>query len=155
MYISKFKIEKFRCSAWVFKVLKSNPEEALWCGSPASLGEGPSTGGGPVSASFPWRLVQGSILRRLQWQGPCEPNGTWLSYFSLIQNRLFPDVTQASLMAQIVRNLPTMQKTQVQSLGREDSSGEGDGYPLQYSCLGNSTDTGAWQAKTVGHDWMN
>jgi len=25
-------------------------------------------------------------------------------------------------------------------------TGEGNGYPLQYSCLGNSKDRGAWQA---------
>ena len=31
------------------------------------------------------------------------------------------------------------------------SPGEGDGYPLHYSCLGNSTDRGAWWA-TV-HGW--
>ena len=41
-------------------------------------------------------------------------------------------------------------------LGR--SPGGGDGKPLQYSCLGNSTDRGAWWAtvhrghKRVGHD---
>ena len=26
------------------------------------------------------------------------------------------------------------------------SPGEGNGYPLQYACLGNPVDTGAWQA---------
>ena len=26
------------------------------------------------------------------------------------------------------------------------SPGEGNGYPLQYSCLGNSMDSGAWPA---------
>ena len=31
-----------------------------------------------------------------------------------------------------------MQETEVQSLGLEDSPGEGNGYPLQYSCLENS-----------------
>ena len=30
----------------------------------------------------------------------------------------------------------------IPGLGR--SPGEGNGYPLQYSCLGNSTDRGAW-----------
>ena len=30
--------------------------------------------------------------------------------------------------------------------GSGASSGEGDGYPLQYSCLENSMDRGAWQA---------
>ena len=29
------------------------------------------------------------------------------------------------------------------------SSGEGNGYPLQYSCLKNSMDRGAWHAETV------
>ena len=30
--------------------------------------------------------------------------------------------------------------------GSERSSGEGNGYPLQYSSLGNLMDRGAWQA---------
>ena len=38
-------------------------------------------------------------------------------------------------MAQMVKNLPVMQDTQVQSLDQEDSPGEGNGNPLQYSCL--------------------
>ena len=48
-------------------------------------------------------------------------------------------------MAQIVKNLPAMQETQVQSLGWEDP-GEGNGNPLQYSCLVNPMDRGAWWA---------
>ena len=38
-----------------------------------------------------------------------------------------------------------MQEMQVQSLGQEDSPGEGNGNPLQYSCLGNSMGRGAWK----------
>ena len=45
-----------------------------------------------------------------------------------------------SLGAQLVKNLPAMQETWVQSLGWEDSPGEGKGYPLQYSGLENSMD---------------
>ena len=30
------------------------------------------------------------------------------------------------------------------------SSAEGNGYPLQYSCLENSMDSGAWQATVHG-----
>ena len=50
-----------------------------------------------------------------------------------------------------------MQETRVQSLGQEDSPGEGNGYLLQYSCLENSMDRGAWRATVhgvlnVGHD---
>ena len=43
----------------------------------------------------------------------------------------------------------------VSGLGR--SPGEGNGYPLQHSCLENSMDRGAWQvtiqgSQRVGHD---
>ena len=41
--------------------------------------------------------------------------------------------------------------------GSGSSPGEGDGYPLQYSCLENPMDRGAWRAtvqrsQRVGHD---
>ena len=39
-----------------------------------------------------------------------------------------------------------MQKIQVKSLSWEDSPGEGNGNPLQYSCLENPMGRGAWQA---------
>ena len=39
---------------------------------------------------------------------------------------------------------------QVQSLGREDPPGEGNGNPLQYSCLENSIDRGALWAIVHG-----
>ena len=51
----------------------------------------------------------------------------------------------ASLMAQMVERLPTMFETLVQSLGWEDlSPREGNGNPLQYSCLENPMDRGDW-----------
>ena len=34
----------------------------------------------------------------------------------------------------------------VRSLGREDSPGEGNGNSLQYSCLENPREKGAWKA---------
>ena len=49
----------------------------------------------------------------------------------------------------MVKNLPAKQETQVQSLGWEDP-GEGNGNPLQYSCLENPMDKGAWQATVHG-----
>ena len=54
------------------------------------------------------------------------------------------------LFAQIVKNLPTMQDTRVQSLGWEDPLEDGMALPLPYSCLGNPTDTGAWWAIVYG-----
>ena len=50
------------------------------------------------------------------------------------------------LIAQMVRNLSPMQETWVQSLGQEESPGEGNGNPLLYSCLENSIDRGTWWA---------
>ena len=43
-------------------------------------------------------------------------------------------------MAQLVKNLPAMRETWVQSLGWEDPLEEGKGYPLQYFGLENSMD---------------
>ena len=44
-------------------------------------------------------------------------------------------------MAQMVKNLPAMQETWVGFVDREDP-GDGNGYPLQYSCLESSMDQG-------------
>ena len=57
---------------------------------------------------------------------------------------------RAFLIALLVKNLPAMQAIWIQSLGWEDSPGEGNGYPLQYSDLENSMDRGAWQATVHG-----
>ena len=46
----------------------------------------------------------------------------------------------ASLVAQLVKNLPAMQETWVRSLGGKDPLEKGNSYPLQYSGLENSTD---------------
>ena len=56
----------------------------------------------------------------------------------------------AFLVDQLVNNLSVVQKTWFRSLGREDPPGEGNDYPLQYSCLENSVDKGAWQTKVYG-----
>ena len=49
------------------------------------------------------------------------------------------------MLAQTVKNLPAMQET-----WGPRSPGGGNGYPLQYSCLENSTGGGAWQAIVYG-----
>ena len=50
-----------------------------------------------------------------------------------------------------------MQETWVPSLDWEDSPGEGNGNPFQYSCLENPIDRRGWQAQSmasqrVGHN---
>ena len=55
--------------------------------------------------------------------------------------------TSYHLVTQMVKNLPAMKETWVwplACLGR--SLGEGNDYPLQYSCLKNSMTRGAWWA---------
>ena len=57
----------------------------------------------------------------------------------------------ASLVAQMVKNLPAMQETYLGLVpGLERSPGEGNGNLLQHSCLGNPMDRGAWWATAHG-----
>ena len=53
-------------------------------------------------------------------------------------------------LAQSVKNPPAMQETWVQFLGWEDFPGEGNGNPLQHSCLENPMNRPAWQASPWG-----
>ena len=60
---------------------------------------------------------------------------------------------QSSLVAQTVKNPPADAGEagdvgSIPGLGRY--SGEGNGTPLQYSCLENSTDRGTWQGTVHG-----
>ena len=50
----------------------------------------------------------------------------------------------------VVKNLPAMQKMWVWTLGWEDPLEEEMGNPLQYPCLGNPRDRGAWWVRTHG-----
>ena len=52
----------------------------------------------------------------------------------------------AALVAQLVKNLSAMQESWVRSLDWEDLWDEGNGNPVQYSCLENPMDRGAWWA---------
>jgi len=50
----------------------------------------------------------------------------------------------------MVKNLPTVQKTQVQNLGQEDHLEKEMGTHSSISCLENSMDRGAWRAIVHG-----
>ena len=50
----------------------------------------------------------------------------------------------------MVKNLPAMRKTQVQTLGQEDPLENGMAAHSQYFHLGNSMDRGAWWATVPG-----
>ena len=53
-------------------------------------------------------------------------------------------------MAQMVKNLPTNAEDSGLIPGSGRSPGEGNGNPLQYSCLENPMDKGAWQVTVYG-----
>ena len=53
-------------------------------------------------------------------------------------------------MAQTVKESPCNAGEAGSIPGSGRSPGEGNGNPLQYSCLGNPTDKGAWQATVPG-----
>ena len=94
-------------------------------------------------------------------------NAKWYNHFgrqsgSFLQT-LNKQSYQRTLVAHLVKNLPAMQELTcnaresglIPGLGR--SPREGNGHPLQSSCLGNLMDRGAWQAivhgiTRVGHD---
>ena len=58
---------------------------------------------------------------------------------------VLPALPGASLVAQTVKNQPAMQRHGLDPwVGK--NPGEWNGYPLQYSCLEDSMDTGAWRA---------
>ena len=76
----------------------------------------------------------------------------WLSSFTVQPETITTLLIRciwAVLMAQPAKDPPAMQETQetwVQSLDWEDSLEEENGNPLQYSCLKNAMDRGAWWA---------
>ena len=53
-------------------------------------------------------------------------------------------------MAQRLKRLPAMWETWVRSPGQEDPLEKENGNPLQYSCLENPMDRGAWWATVYG-----
>ena len=62
------------------------------------------------------------------------------------------------LVAQMVKSLPASAGDSGWIPGWGRSAGEGNGYPLQYSCLGKFMDRGVWRAivhweAKVRHDW--
>ena len=61
--------------------------------------------------------------------------------------------TEASQVVLVVTNLPASAGDARDAVSKPElgrSTGVGDGNPLQYSCLENSVDKGAWQATVHG-----
>ena len=87
-------------------------------------------------------------LREVQWllqQAGTEPGSK--TFLFIAESHA---LSRASLVAKTVKTLPVMWETQVQSLGREDPLERGMATPLQYSCLENPMDRGAWRSAVHG-----
>ena len=69
---------------------------------------------------------------------------SFILHLKSLLNRLSYFLFGASLLPQMIKNLPTMPEAQVQSSGLGRFPGDGNGNPLQYSCLENLMDRGAW-----------
>ena len=101
--------------------------------------------------------MQKNILRRLKSRLP--------EVFFRNSGRCYhkvPCVVMGFLIAQQIKNLPVMQEMQeTQGLipGPGRSPGGGNGNPLQYSCLKNPMDRGAWwalvQRVSQSRTWLN
>ena len=75
-------------------------------------------------------------------------SATWVS-----DHRRSSDVAREFVIlssSKMVKNPSAIQETWVLSLGWEDPLEKGTGYPLQYSCLENPMDRGAWWATVHG-----
>ena len=130
--------------------------------SPSHLGKGPPYFFNLSGCHAPIVLAVHLLpLIRVPWltQMPVElAHPTGLSYthlnlqgFSLGWGTISGSfLNSLSLVSQAVNDLPAAQKSWVRSLGWEDSPREGNGNAVQYSCLGNPLDRGAWQAAVHG-----
>ena len=88
-----------------------------------------------------------SVYKSIQSTGGC---GFYLLLRGPLRNLQMCFKAAAALVAQTVKNPAAMQKDlgSIPESGR--SPGEGNGNPLQYSCLENPTGRGAWQATVHG-----
>ena len=84
----------------------------------------------------------------LTLKSPCHFTHEWKPRYRERNERL-PKANEASLVAQTVKNLPAMAGDLCGIPGSGRSPEEDNGYPLQYSCLENPMDRGAWQAPNV------
>ena len=101
----------------------------------------------------------------LAWRIPEDRQAWWAAVYGVAQSRTRLKRLSSSSSrlhrglppAQTVKNLPASAGDLGSIPGPGRSPGEGNGNPLQYSCLENSIDRGVWQArsmgsKRIGHD---
>ena len=121
-----------------------------------------------TTAPWPQRCISKEKAESLKRQATHSENGTQVVHWEdkgLFHEMCFLDSRPefwVSQVALVVKNLPanagdTRDKGSIPGLWR--SLGGGHGNPLQYSCLENPMDTGAWPANVHGvtesQTWLN
>ena len=106
---------------------------------------------GTVCASWTWLIISFPTLGKFSANIYSNIFQVFFSLFSFWDPyNANIHVFNTSLVAQKAKNLPAVREIWVQFLAQEDLPGEGNGSPLQYSCLENSMDRGTWQAIVHG-----
>ena len=106
--------------------------------------------------------VKGGIIKHFLEQKPStgtvpDRQGCWIHLLIDDRHLALPSSVFCVLIkihgfpgSSIVKNLPANAGDPGSITGLGRSPGEGNDYPLQYSCLGNPMDRGAWQAAVHG-----
>ena len=95
--------------------------------------------------------IAGSMGLKPGWE-PKIPQGLWFGEgeTNRTSNRMGDTICKPFPRGSVIKNLPAIQETQVQSLGWQDPLEKGMATQLQCSCLENPMDRGAWQATVHG-----
>ena len=97
----------------------------------------------PALGNSRWSLAVAASLR-------CVPPSLLVLLPFCLLLRILSTGFRASLVSQLVKNLPANAGDPGLIPGSGRLPGEGNGYSLDYSCLENSMDRGAWQATEYG-----
>ena len=108
-----------------------------------------------VLSMFRFKLTQPIVKSCLTLCNPMDRSPPGPSVYGISQAKILEWVaiffTRGFPGRSVVKNCLQMQEMQVWSLGQEDPlEKEGNRNPLQYSCLGNPMDRGAWRATAHG-----
>ena len=95
--------------------------------------------------------IAGSMGLKPGWE-PKIPQGMWFGegQTKRTSNRMGENICKTFPRGSVIKNLPAIQETWVQSLGWQDSLEKGMATQLHCSCLENPMDRGAWQATVHG-----
>ena len=95
--------------------------------------------------------IAGSMGLKPDWE-PKIPQAMWFGegLGGRTSNRMGENICKSFSHGSVVKNLPAIQETWVQSLGWQDPLEKGMATQLQCSCLENPTDRGTWWATIHG-----